>query len=139
VQNVELPQAFSTGIIDMMITSSTTGVNSQSWDYLSHYTDVQAWIPKNMVIVNQRSFKRLPKTVQAELLSVAKEAETRGWAMAEQETTEKTLALTENGINVAEPTPELMNALKKIGGVMTQEWIEEAGSTGKAVLDAYQP
>lgn len=138
VENVELPQAFSTGIVDMMITSPTTGVNSQSWDYLSDYTDVQAWIPKNMVIVNKRSFKRLPKEVQAELLTVAQEAETRGWEMAKKETTEKTLALKEHGINVAQPTPELMSALKKVGDVMVQEWTKEAGATGKAVLDAYQ-
>lgn len=138
VQNVEIPQAFSTGIVDMMITSPTTGVNSQSWDYLSNYTDVQAWIPKDMVIVNKRAFKRLPKDVQAKLVEAAQEAETRGWEMAKKETTEKTLALAENGITVADPTPELMNALKKIGNVMAEEWTAEAGETGKAILDTYQ-
>lgn len=138
VENVEIPQAFSTGIVDMMITSPSTGVNSQSWDYLSNYTDVQAWIPKNMVIVNKRAFKRLPKEVQSELLTVAKTAEERGWKMAETETVEKTKELAEKGINVAQPTPELMEALKKVGETMTQEWIEETGETGKAVLKAYQ-
>ncbi len=138
VENVEIPQAFSTGIVDMMITSPTTGVNSQSWDYLSNYTDVQAWIPKNMVIVNKRSFKRLPKEVQSELLEVAKTAEARGWEMAKTETVEKTKELAENGIKVAQPTPELMDALKKVGETMTQEWIQEAGESGKAVLAAYQ-
>ena len=138
VENVKIPQAFSTGIVDMMITSPSTGVNSQSWDYLSNYTDVQAWIPKNMVIVNKRAFKRLPKEVQSELLTVAKTAEERGWKMAETETVEKTKELAEKGINVAQPTPELMEALKKVGETMTQEWIEETGETGKAVLKAYQ-
>ncbi len=138
VENVEIPQAFSTGIVDMMITSPTTGVNSQSWDYLSNYTDVQAWIPKNMVIVNKRSFKRLPKEVQSELVEVAKAAEARGWEMAKTETVEKTKELAENGIAVAQPTPELMDALKKVGETMTQEWIKEAGESGKAVLAAYQ-
>lgn len=138
VENVEIPQAFSTGIVDMMITSPTTGVNSQSWDYLSNYTDVQAWIPKNMVIVNQRSFKRLPKEVQADLLEAAKSAEARGWEMAKTETVEKTQELAQNGISVAQPTPELMEALKKVGDTMTQEWITEAGESGKAVLAAYQ-
>lgn len=138
VENVEIPQAFSTGIVDMMITSPSTGVNSQSWDYLSNYTDVQAWIPKNMVIVNKRAFKRLPKEVQSELLTVAKTAEERGWKMAETETVEKTKELAEKGINVAQPTPELMEALKKVGEIMTQEWIEETGENGKAVLKAYQ-
>jgi TRAP-type C4-dicarboxylate transport system substrate-binding protein len=58
--------------------------------------------------------------------------------MAETETVEKTKELAEKGINVAQPTPELMEALKKVGETMTQEWIEETGETGKAVLKAYQ-
>lgn len=139
VQTVEIPQAFSTGIIDMMITSPTTGVSSQAWDYLSNYTDVQAWIPKNMVIVNKRAFKRLPKEVQGELLAMADKAEKRGWEMAEKETVEKTKALSDNGITVAKPSAELMSSLKKVGDVMAKEWADEAGAEGKAVLDAYHP
>ncbi|MCK5665481.1 MAG: TRAP transporter substrate-binding protein, partial [Thiotrichaceae bacterium] len=42
VQTPEIPQAFSTGIIDAMVTSPSTGVSSQSWDYISDYTDTQA-------------------------------------------------------------------------------------------------
>lgn len=138
VQNVEIPQAFSTGIVDMMITSSSTGVNSQSWDYLSNYTDAQAWIPKNMVVVNKRSFMRLPKEVQTELLETAQLAEARGWEMAEKETAVQTATLAENGIDVAEPTAELITSLKAIGDVMAQEWAEEAGDEGKAILATYQ-
>ena len=59
VQVPEIPQAFSTGIIDAMITSPSTGANGQAWDYLSHYTDIKAWIPKNVVVVNKRAFRRL--------------------------------------------------------------------------------
>lgn len=137
VQTVEIPQAFSTGIIDMMITSPTTGVSSQSWDYLKNYTDVQAWIPKNMVIVNKRSFKRLDDDVQKALLSMAAKAESRGWEMAEKETVEKTQELADKGITVAKPSEELMNSLKSVGEVMAKEWSEEADSEDKAVLDTY--
>jgi len=35
VQTPEIPQAFSTGIVDAMVTSPSTGVSSQSWDYVS--------------------------------------------------------------------------------------------------------
>ncbi|MFB9136094.1 TRAP transporter substrate-binding protein [Vibrio olivae] len=139
VQTVEIPQAFSTGIIDMMITSPTTGVSSQAWDYLDNYTDVQAWIPKNMVIVNKRAFKRLPKDIQTALVDAAANAEQRGWEMAQKETTEKTQQLADNGIAVAEPSDELMESLKSVGDVMAKEWAQEAGQEGKAILDAYQP
>ncbi|WP_194088876.1 TRAP transporter substrate-binding protein [Vibrio hibernica] len=138
VQTVEIPQAFSTGIIDMMITSPTTGVSSQSWDYLKNYTDVQAWIPKNMVIVNKRAFKRLSKESQTALLEMSKKAENRGWNMAIKETTEKTQELADKGITVAKPSAELMTSLKAVGDVMTKEWLKEAGPEGKAILDTYQ-
>jgi TRAP-type C4-dicarboxylate transport system substrate-binding protein len=138
VQTVEIPQAFSTGIVNMMITSPTTGVSSQSWDYVSHYTDVQAWIPKNMVIVNKRAFRRLDKTVQSALLAAAEKAETRGWEMAIQETTAKTAELAEHGMTVTEPSDVLMTELKKVGDKMAEEWAEEAGSKGKALLSEYK-
>ena len=138
VQNVEIPQAFSTGIVNMMITSPTTGVNSQSWDYVNNYTDVQAWIPKNMVIVNKRAFRRLDKPVQSALLAAAAKAEIRGWKMAVQETTDKTEELAEHGMTVSEPSEILMTELKKVGEDMTAEWAEEAGSKGTALLKEYK-
>ncbi|MCZ6488004.1 MAG: TRAP transporter substrate-binding protein, partial [Gammaproteobacteria bacterium] len=77
VQTPEIPQAFSTGIINAMVTSPSTGVSSQSWDYITDYTDTRAWIPKNMVIVNARAFKRLSAGVQDAVIKAAKVAETR--------------------------------------------------------------
>lgn len=138
VQTVEIPQAFSTGIIDMMVTSPTTGVSSQSWDYLKNYTDVQAWIPKNMVIVNKRAFKRLSKETQTALLNMSEKAENRGWDMAIKETTEKTQMLADKGINVSKPSAELISSLKAVGDVMTKEWAKEASAEDKAVLADYQ-
>ncbi|MBB1274866.1 TRAP transporter substrate-binding protein [Psychromonas sp. SR45-3] len=138
VQTVEIPQAFSTGIIDMMITSPTTGVSSQSWDYVDNYTDVQAWIPKNMVIVNKRSFKRLDKSMQSALLTAAAAAEKRGWELAINETEIKNKELMEHGVKVVDPNPELIKALTAVGDQMSQEWAEEAGAEGKALLAEYQ-
>lgn len=138
VQTVEIPQAFSTGIVNMMITSPTTGVSSQSWDYVNHYTDVQAWIPKNMVIVNKRAFRRLDKPLQTALLAAAEKAEARGWEMAIKETKEKTAELAKNGMKVTEPSDALMTELKKVGANMAVEWAEESGSKGKALLEAYK-
>ncbi len=137
VQTPEIPQAFSTGIIDAMVTSPSTGVSSQSWDYVSDYTDTQAWIPKNMVIVNARSFKRLSGDNQKAVLEAAATAETRGWEMARQETDAKTATLAENGIKVAKPSAQLKADLLKIGETMGAEWAKEAGQAGKDILSAY--
>ncbi len=138
VQTPEIPQAFSTGIIDAMVTSPSTGVSSQAWDFVGHYTDTQAWIPKNMVIVNARAFKRLPKATQQAVLDAAAKAETRGWEMAQKETSAKTATLKENGMQVASPSPELKKGLQAIGQTMGGEWAKEAGAAGSEIIKAMQ-
>ena len=138
VQTPEIPQAFSTGIIDAMVTSPSTGVSSQSWDYVSNYTDTQAWIPKNMVIVNNRAFRRLDKGLQEAVTQAAAAAEARGWEMAQAETAAKTATLAENGIEVAEPSARLKADLQAIGKTMSEEWAAEAGEAGQQILEAYR-
>ena len=138
VQTPEIPQAFSTGIINAMVTSPSTGVSSQSWDYVSNYTDTQAWIPKNMVIVNSRAFQRLDENQKTAVMEAAAAAETRGWEMAQVETAAKTATLAENGIAVAKPSEQLKADLKAIGEIMSEEWAIEAGEAGRKILAAYR-
>lgn len=137
VENPDIPQAFSTGRVEAMITSPSTGVNSKAWDFLTHYTDIQAWIPKNVVVVNTRSFRRLDDTTQAAVLKAAAAAEARGWDMSRAETEAQTAVLAENGIIVVEPSEELMTGLREIGAQMLENWSAKAGDAGAALLSAY--
>ena len=109
----DLPQAFSTGRVQAMITSPSTGYNSKAWDYLDHYYDVAAWVPKNIVVVNKRAFGRLPADVQAKVLEAAAAAEERGWAASVAEAEEKTKGLADNGIKVSAPSDDLSAALAR--------------------------
>jgi TRAP-type transport system periplasmic protein len=139
VQVPEIAQAFGTGMIDAMITSAATGVSSQAWDFVGHYTDTRAWIPKNMVIVNRRALQRLPEAEREALLAAAANAETRGWRMAEEDTSRRTAELAANGIKVAQPSAELEAGLRAIGRTLLDEWLQEVGERGRTVLDALQP
>jgi len=136
VQTPEIPQAFSTGIVNAMVTSPSTGVSSQAWDYVKYYTDTQAWIPKNMVIVNAKAFNQLSATVQKAVLNAAAKAETRGWEMAIKETTAKTAVLKDKGMIVSAPTPQLKAELQQIGKTMGAEWAKDAGAEGAKILQA---
>ena len=138
VEVPDIPQAFSTGRVEAMVTSPSTGANSKAWDFVKHYYDVQGWLPKNVVIVNKRAFRGLDKNLQKALLDAAKAAETRGWSMSKTETKEKTDALSKNGMTVHKPSPQLMADLKKIGQQMSDAWVKKAGAEGRAVLKAYQ-
>jgi TRAP-type C4-dicarboxylate transport system substrate-binding protein len=138
VQVPEIPQAFSTGIIDAMITSPSTGANGQAWDYLSHYTDIAAWIPKNVVVANTRAFKRLSQETQDVIMKAAAAAEAKGWAGVVDQAAKDTATLSDNGIVVSEPSDELMAELRKIGAIMIDEWKAEAPTEVSAILDQYQ-
>jgi TRAP-type C4-dicarboxylate transport system substrate-binding protein len=138
VEVPDIPTAFSTGRVEAMITSPSTGANSKAWDFLSHYHDTQAWLPKNMVIVNKGAFDSLSDAEKAAVLEAAEVAETRGWEASKVETKSKTDVLVENGITVVQPSAELINDLAAIGETMSSEWQEEAGATGAAVLEAFK-
>ena len=138
VEVPDIPQAFATGRVEAMITSPSTGANSKAWDYLSYYTDIQAWLPKNIVVVNKRAFRKLDKKTQQAVLTAAAAAEQRGWAMSKKETAEKTAILKENGVNIVTPSPELMDGLKKAGAEMLKTWEKSAGAEGSTLLKAYQ-
>lgn len=134
----DIPTAFSTGRVDSMITSPSTGVSSQAWDFTSNYTDTQAWIPKNMVIVNSGAFDALPEDQRSAITQAAAAAETRGWDLSAVEAETATEELAANGMTVAAPTETLQAELLAIGETMTAEWLENAGAEGQAVIDAYR-
>ncbi|MFT2112565.1 TRAP transporter substrate-binding protein [Marinomonas sp. 2405UD68-3] len=138
IQVPEIPQAFSTGIIDAMITSPSTGANGQAWDYVKHYTDIQAWIPKNVVVVNTRAFKRLDKATQQVILDAAANAETKGWEIVRDQAKKDTQTLMDNGIVVTQPSTELLNELSVIGATMEAEWLAESGPEIKTLIDNYK-
>ena len=137
VQVPDIPQAFSTGRVEAMITSPSTGANSKAWDFLTHYTDIQAWVPKNIVVVNKKAFRKLDKSVQDAVLAAAAKAETRGWKMSQEETAAKVKILKDNGIKIMQPNPALMDGLKKIGAQMMADWKKAAGAEGEQILSAY--
>ncbi|MBO0903161.1 TRAP transporter substrate-binding protein [Jiella sonneratiae] len=138
IEASDIPTAFSTGRVEAMMTSPSTGVDSKAWDFLSNYYTLNAWLPRNMVIVNEQAFEGLPKEAQDAVEKAAAEAETRGWQASEEETKRTTDLLKQNGIKVEEPSDDLKQGFKKIGETLTEAWKNEAGDDGAKLLEAYK-
>ena len=138
VEAGDIPTAFATGRVESMITSPSTGVSSQAWDFTSHYIDVQAWLPKNMVFVNTGALEALPEDQRAALMEAAAAAEARGWEMSQAETATQIAALEAGGMTVSSPTAEMQAALEDVGATMTEEWLAAAGDEGAAVIEAFR-
>lgn len=138
VQQSEVPQAFSTGVIQAMITSPATGVDTQAWDFVKYFYDVRAMAPWNLMVVNERAFGQLDKKSQDAILAASKTAEERGWKLQAEETGKLIDTLKSKGMQVRQPSPELMAELKKIGDQLIAEWSKAAGEDGPKILDQYR-
>ena len=138
VQQSEVPQAFSTGVIQAMITSPATGVDTQAWDFVKYFYEVKAMAPWNVVIVNERMFGRLDQATKDAVLAAAKSAEERGWALQAEETGKLVDTLKSKGMEVRQPGPELMKELKAIGDKLIEEWAKAAGEDGQKILATYR-
>lgn len=138
VQQSEVPQAFSTGVIQAMITSPATGVDTQAWDFVKYFYEVRAMTPWNITVVNERVFNRLDQKSRDAILAAGKSAEERGWKMQAEETGKLIDTLKTKGMQVRQPSPELMAELKKIGDQLIAEWSKAAGEDGPKVLGQYR-
>lgn len=137
VEVPDLAQAFSTGRVNLMLTSTSTGVDTSAWDYLTHFYDVKAYLPRNIVVVNQRVFDALDADVQQAILDAAEKAAARGEQMAEEDHMAKRDVMEEHGIKISDGSEALNSEFHKLGEQMGQEWAKRAGDMGEQVLDAY--
>ena len=138
VQAAELSQAFATNLVAAMLTSSSTGVSSKAWEYSKYYYDTNAWHPRNVVIVNERAWQRLPEAQRAAITKAAADAEKRGWELCKENDEKGKKLLADNGMQVVPPGKDLVEGFQKIGATMQSDWAKRAGPEGEAVLSAYK-
>jgi TRAP-type transport system periplasmic protein len=138
IQLAELGQALATGAVDNFLTSSASGVDSKLYEQVKYFYDVNAWLPRNAVVVNQKAFDALDKPIQAAVLKVASAAGERGWRISDQKDDEYLKELAAKGMTIDRGSEGLKRELKAIGSRMAGEWLKSAGDDGKAIIDAYQ-
>ena len=137
VQAAELSQAMATGVVESYMSSGSTGFDTKTYEHIKYWYDTQAWLPKNGVIVNKAAFDALDAPTKAAVLKAAADAEVRGLAASKRANTDSLDKLRANGMSIVTPSAQLTADMKKVGDVMTKEWLEKAGAEGKAVVDAY--
>ena len=139
IEAAEISQAFSTGAVESMITSPTTGKNSKIWENgVKYFYDIAAWFPKNMIIVNKDAWNKLDKATQDLVMKQAALAERKGWQLSKQGNVGDKKALANAGMVVGKVNATLKSHFEKVGETMAKEWTQKAGSRGATVLSAYK-
>jgi len=138
IQVPEVPQAFATGTISAMITSSATGTSTKAWEFVKNYYTTNAMHPKNVVVVNGRAFNALRPDLQKTLLAAGAAAEKHGWELSKQREQAANKMLADNGMTVHTPDAALMSAMNKVGDTIAAEWLKAAGPDGEAIVKAYR-
>ena len=138
VQAAEVSQAFATGVADSMMSSGSTGWDAKLHETVKQWYDLQAWLPKNAVIVNKAAFDALDAPSKAAVLKAAADAEVRGFAASKKANGETLDKLKGGGMQILPPSAALKADMKKVGDTMIKEWVDKAGPEGKQMLDAFQ-
>ncbi len=138
IQVPEIPQAFATGTVHAMITSSATGTSSKAWEFVKNYYLTNAFHPKNIVAVNERAFQRLPDAQKKALLEAAATAEQRGWDLSRQREGAANKQLGENGMTLHTPDAAMRAAFTKVGDTILAEWLKSAGADGEAIITGFR-
>ncbi|MEM7719881.1 MAG: TRAP transporter substrate-binding protein [Pseudomonadota bacterium] len=138
IEAAEISQAFATGVADAMISSGATGYDRKVWESLGFFYEVDAWLPRNYVMVNTDSWNGLDEATQQVFRDCASTAEAEGLDASIAYTNFTLDGLREGGMTVGKASDAMVEGLKAVGDTMTSEWLEASGSDGAAIVDAFK-
>ncbi len=137
IEAAEISQAFATGVAESMVSSGATGYDRKVWESLSHFYEVNAWLPRNSVMVNSEVWADVSDENKSLITGCADAAAASGLEKAISYTQFTMDGLAEGGMTVGPAGDALVEELKVIGETMAAEWLETAGEQGAAIIDAY--
>lgn len=133
----EVPQAFSTNMINSLFTSAQTGIDVQVWDYVENFTYTGTMHNINALIINPSALDALDDELQQVVRDAARNAHERGWEMSQVRSTENNNVLEEQNITVTQASDELQVAINDIGEEILAEWRQSASNEASHIVDDY--
>ena len=138
IEAAEISQAFATGVADSMVSSGATGYDRKVWESLNYFYEVDAWLPRNYIMVNSDVWDGVSEQNKNVIQGCAELAEYAGTWRAKEYTGFTLQGLRDGGMKVEKASDTLKAELQEIGATMTEEWLEAAGEEGQAIVDAFK-
>ncbi|MCU1340299.1 MAG: hypothetical protein JWO19_5880 [Bryobacterales bacterium] len=107
----EVVPSLATGVINSVTTSSSSGVDGQFWDFITHCYLVNWQSNFDMVTVNLDQWRKLTPTQQKSIEDVARKLEPEFWKAAEEEDASKLKLLSDKGIKLIEADAKIRDLM----------------------------
>ncbi len=134
----EVYSSLRTGMVDSVVTSSSSGKDGKFWEVLSNYTKINYGYPLQAVTINLDYWNSLDKTQQSAMLKAAEQIEKSQWKAVRVEEKVALETLTKNGMVITEASPELKKELKKIADELLNDYLKDANSNIKSIFKEYR-
>ena len=134
----ELDTALRAGMIDSVLTSTVTGIESEIWKLMKYFYEINYAFPLDMVIIQEKAFNSLSQDHQEVLLQTSSLMEEELWKMSQKSHEEGLNRLKAEGINIQTDLPKFFGDLLDSSSKRIRDaWILRAKNTSFS-LDIYR-
>jgi len=134
----EVYSALRTGMVNSVITSSSSGKDGKFWEVLSDFTKIKYAFPLQAVSINLDYWNSMNKDQQSAVLKAAAAIEKKQWAAVRLEDSNALEIMAKNGMKISEASPMLQKELDKMANKILNGYLEDASSDIKNIFKEYR-
>ena len=134
----EVYSALRTGMVDSVITSSTSGKDGKFWEVLNNFTKISYAYPLQAVTINLDYWNSLDKSQQEAILKAADEIEKEQWEVVKSEDKDALDTMAQNGIKISEANETLKKELSIVADKLLLEYLADADDETKKIFEEYR-
>lgn len=134
----EVYSSLRTGMVDSVVTSSSSGKDGKFWEVLDNYTKINYAYPLQAVTINLDYWNALNKDQKDALTRAAALIEKKQWEAVKVEERTALETLAKNGIKINEASPELKKELDGIALELLTQYLEGANSQIQGIFKEYR-
>ncbi|APW65322.1 MULTISPECIES: TRAP transporter substrate-binding protein [Arcobacteraceae] len=134
----EVYSALRTGMVNSVITSSSSGKDGKFWEVLTDFTKISYAYPLQAVTINLDYWNSLDASQKEAMLKAASEIEKEQWEVVRVEDKNALDTMAKNGMKISEASDALKAELSKVADKMLEEYLSDAKSDTKKIFEEYR-
>lgn len=134
----EVYSALRTGMVNSVITSSTSGKDGKFWEVLTDFTKISYAYPLQAVTINLDYWNALTTSQKEAMLKAAKKVEKEQWKIAKIEDKKALETMAKNGMKISEASDSLKKELSVVANKMLKKYLADANKDTKKIFEEYR-